>query len=286
MRAREFGRFAVPNRVETYSPRCQTAADQLDRKNADIFRGRLFVSDHVPFRVVFPSLASGKLPALADDVVHVWIEELSNRDSSIAQNDLSPNERRRADAFVVPRIRDQFVIARSLLRQALARYSESDPSRIELTVRDDGKPILADSRLGLQFNLSHSHGWFALAISRHDVGIDLEPIRDIPNASDLVSRFFSVEEYEQYQQLPNEWKRDGFLRGWTCKEAVLKGTGAGMRAIDSCAVCLDPSRPPRLIRYEGRPPGERWGLAAWSAAPGMVTALAVEGTDRIDLEAI
>ena len=198
-------------------------------------------------------------------------------------NDLTDAEKERAVGYVMPRIRDQFVVGRSVLRRLLAGYLSTNVNEVEMITSDDGKPILADPRIELHFNVAHSNGWAMVALAKRPVGIDLEVVRDVPNAEGLVKRFFSPIERDQFESLPIELKRDGFLRGWTCKEAVLKGTGAGMRDVSSCVVCLDPTEPPRVIQYSGRPAREMWGLGMWSPAAGMIAAVAVEGCERMEI---
>ena len=67
-----------------------------------------------------------------------------------------------------------------------------------------------------------------------------------------------------------------FLRGWTCKEALLKGVGCGSRELAGCVVELDPDRPPAVIlSSDGRP----WQVACWQPDAAFTAAVAVR-TDR------
>ena len=215
--------------------------------------------------------------------VSLWLARIADERPGECLDVLSESERGRAGSYVMPWVRDQFVVSRGVLRRVLGQALRTDATRVELVTREDGKPVLADDSLGLHFNVAHSGGWVAVAVAGADVGVDLETDREVPNAADLVKRFFAPEEQRQYEALPHERKPAGFVRGWTCKEAVLKGVGAGMRAVDVCAVCLDPTLPPRLITYRGRPPGERWGLGTWAPAEGMVAAVAVKGTIAVQV---
>lgn len=215
--------------------------------------------------------------------VQIRIARLSGYPTEECEVELSPAERERAAKYVIPWVRNQFVVGRYLLRQVLAHSLHATPKEIELTTRNDGKPVLADPSIGLHFNVSHSGGWAAIALARRPVGVDLEAVREITNERDLVDRFFAPDECKQYRSLPDDVKRAGFLRGWTCKEAVLKAVGSGMREVDACAVCLDPAQPPRVIQFAGRPAGERWGLATWHPAADMVAAVAIEGYERVEL---
>jgi 4'-phosphopantetheinyl transferase len=215
--------------------------------------------------------------------VQIRLARLTDYQAEECEIALSWAERERAAKYVIPWVRHQFVVGRYLLRLELAQSICTEPKEIELTTREDGKPVLADPTIGLHFNVSHSGGWAAIAMARRPVGVDLEAVREIPNERDLVERFFAPNECLQYRSLPDVMKRMGFLRGWTCKEAVLKAVGSGMREVDACAVCLDPTQPPCVIHFTGRPAGERWGLATWNPAADLVAAVAIEGYERIEL---
>ncbi|MFO0937174.1 MAG: 4'-phosphopantetheinyl transferase superfamily protein [Gemmataceae bacterium] len=223
--------------------------------------------------------------ALDDRRVDIWVCEMAQelRQDLTGQclSHLSTAEQQRAAQFVMPRVREQFVVGRSVLRRLLARYLSCDISAITISTQDNGKPILVNNDANLHFNLAHSNGWVVVAVARRPVGVDLEVVRDVANAEGLINRFFAGDEQQQFHALPAERKRDAFLRGWICKEAVLKATGDGMRAVDRCSVCLDPTKPPRLIRYAGRPSEESWGLGAWVPVPDMVAAVAVQGVSQV-----
>jgi 4'-phosphopantetheinyl transferase len=183
---------------------------------------------------------------------------------------LTADERQRADRYALDRIRTQFVAVRAALRRRLGERLGLDPIDVPIAVRPDGKPIVVGH--SVFFNVAHSGDHGLIAVSDHDVGVDLERIRDVPNAADLLHRFFAPNETRQYESLPADLKAAGFFRGWTCKEAVLKGDGRAMRIVDRCEVCFDPRLPPRLIaRADGM---AEWDLATWSPAPGTVAAIA------------
>ncbi len=113
-----------------------------------------------------------------------------------------------------------------MLREILGWYLRISPRDIAIGVDPDGKPRLNSPQgEALHFNVSHSAGVGLIAISTLLVGVDLEPVRVIESANGLVDRFFAAEEKAIYAALPDSAKPAGFLRGWTCKEAVLKALG-------------------------------------------------------------
>jgi 4'-phosphopantetheinyl transferase len=185
-------------------------------------------------------------------------------------HDLSESERDRAGRYKIERVRRQYISTRAELKRQLAYRLNCLTADIKITVRPDGKPTLADSPL--HFNVAHSGDWAVIAISDHPVGVDLEWIREVPNAGDLLKRFFTPREFADYQALPEEIKPAGFFRGWTCKEAVLKADGRGMRIIDACEIGLDPRLPPSVLRFPDA--SMSWTLTIPDVIPGYACAVA------------
>ena len=81
-----------------------------------------------------------------------------------------------------------------------------------------------------QFNISHTKGMIAIAVSDKPIGIDVEIIRK--NDLRIAQRFFASSEIDYI----NDAKSDGdqnkrFLEIWTKKEAYVKFTGEGMNRL-------------------------------------------------------
>lgn len=215
----------------------------------------------------------GNPPPLGPGGVHVWLARLDPIPSGVSEF-LSADERARAAGYKLPWVRDQFIAGRGVLRAILSWYHNVEPGSVPLVMSPDGKPHLAGSvSHPVQFNVSHSNGWGLTAVSTGPVGVDLEPVRVVDIAGGLVDRFFAVEERESFRALPEGKKGTGFLRGWTCKEAVLKAVGTGMRKIECCAVEMDPEKPPRVIRLDGGGDSE-WEIESWTPLEGFLAAVA------------
>ena len=92
-------------------------------------------------------------------------------------------------------------------------------SRYEFKYNENGKPFLEGCPL--QFSLSHSGDFVAVAISDNSVGVDIQEIKDI----DLDARklIFNEEDEKFFQE--SEDKLDAFYSLWTIKEAVYKFDG-------------------------------------------------------------
>jgi 4'-phosphopantetheinyl transferase len=132
----------------------------------------------------------------------------------------------------------------------------------------------------LQFNLSHSQDLALYAIGRERaVGIDVERIRPVPDAEQIVGRFFSFSEHALFRALPPRQKLEGFFNCWTRKEAYLKARGEGLdRSLSGFDVTLAPGEPARLLADREDPlEVERWSFRALHPASDYSAALAVEG---------
>ena len=104
---------------------------------------------------------------------------------------------------------------------------------------DAGKPFIADS--ALQFNLSHSPHWFALAwrVGHEPVGLDIEDLGRRPSFAALAQRYFHPAEKARWLAADASSSAATWLQIWTRKEAVLKAHGLGLRlqlnTLDTCA---------------------------------------------------
>jgi 4'-phosphopantetheinyl transferase len=179
---------------------------------------------------------------LPDDVDSVsWC----NFDPSL----LSQREKDRLCTIRHPLTRFHFLRGRTMLRVMLAKHLGGKPNDIPLTVNAHGKPVLADH--SLHFNVTHTEGLLAFVVGHSPVGIDAERTQTNRDLAGLVNRYFSTAEQAQFASLPAELQVAAFLRGWTCKEALLKAIGTGMRDVQNCTVELDPSEPAKVIDPTG-----------------------------------
>lgn len=192
---------------------------------------------------------------------------------------LSVEERRRADRFLFARDRNRFIAARATLRQLLGARLDADPAALELSYAKHGKPSVADS--DLRFNMSRCDDLavYAFAVGR-EIGVDVEAIRFVCDADDIVARFFSRYENDEYRHLDPHQKLEGFFNCWTRKEAFVKAAGEGLsRSLDQFDVTLTPGTPARIIRIEdtyGEACG--WSIDSFSPAAGFVAAVVTQAS--------
>ncbi len=90
-----------------------------------------------------------------------------------------------------------------------------------------GKPYFAD--IPLYFSISHSGSYVLLAVSRREIGADIQEIRKI-RTERLVKRLFGAEEQERL-------KGSAFFLRWAEMEAKVKLTGQGIAGIQE--ECFD-----------------------------------------------
>jgi 4'-phosphopantetheinyl transferase len=128
----------------------------------------------------------------------------------------------------------------------------------------------------LHFNVSHSGGALALAISRSQpLGVDLEHERRPRRTLELAQRFFAPHEAQALQQRPDAERQTAFLRLWTCKEAMVKAEGVGIAGGLHRAVFDFDDR--------GQPAGPRdraWQVVPFEPASGFYGAVAWRGEPR------
>jgi 4'-phosphopantetheinyl transferase len=214
--------------------------------------------------------------------VHIWAASLEVPASRLAafQKTLSRGELARAARFHFDHPRNRYIAAHGWLRQLLGLYLSAPAATVEFEEGPKGKPGLGGvfRDRGLQFNLAHSEGLALIAIaSATPVGVDVERIRTLVEAEDLVSRFFSKREVAEFGALTEDQKPGAFFRLWTRKEARLKATGEGIaHLLDQVEVSHLPGEPLRRLRLpEGFSPPSDWSLCDLAPGPGFAAALAM-----------
>jgi 4'-phosphopantetheinyl transferase len=177
-----------------------------------------------------------KLPGnLRDGDVHLWRWRLEQAVTSRDEVWLTPDEQVRAARYRFDRPRQSFLAARVGLRRILSSYLGIDaPCAFPFSLGPHGKPTLAlPEQQWLRFNIAHT-GDFALCIlcREREVGIDVERIegsRSLVGAmSYAVQHFCSPVERWFLDHHPVDAAHH-FLALWTCKEALGKGLGRGLK---------------------------------------------------------
>jgi 4'-phosphopantetheinyl transferase len=193
---------------------------------------------------------------------------------------LSDEEGQRASRFRFEQHRNRYIVGRATLRQILGAYLNNPPEKFDFEYGNHGKPTLA-SRNGaqtLEFNLAHSDALALIAVSQAGpVGVDVEQVRPLKDADELVKRFFSPRENSAFQKLSSEQKPQAFFNLWTRKEAWLKATGDGIaHHLNRVEVSFLPGEPAQLLSLPDNLGSEtNWSLRELNPAPGFTAAVAL-----------
>lgn len=242
--------------------------------------------DLCPGSLLPRSLLPRSLPPRA---LHLWRWRLTATDAAYDQLWLTADERARAARYRFDPPRHRFVSARVGLRRILSVYLEvDDPCAFPFASGPHGKPALAlPAQQWLRFNLAHTGDVAVCAICRgREVGIDVEAgdgSSTSPSAmSHAVRRFFSPAERAFLDRNPSPIGH-AFLTLWTCKEAVGKASGAGLKppipTMDALLAGNLPGLPDTWLQYEE---DRTWRVTRVLASTGLIGAVAVEVADGDD----
>lgn len=165
------------------------------------------------------------------DEVHVWHFLTEGQTPPGAMRDMLPaDEIERLNRLRQERDRSLFLWSRGLMRTVLASYLDCPPGQVQFAADQFGKPVLLGADPPpVQFNLTHTRGAIALAVSRkREVGIDVEDRGRIVEYLALAERYFAPGEAGHLRGLPAHEVPDAFFAIWTLKEAFVKGIGRGL----------------------------------------------------------
>ncbi|WP_158592172.1 4'-phosphopantetheinyl transferase family protein [Noviherbaspirillum sedimenti] len=219
--------------------------------------------------------------------VHVWLARpepwpLAQLERSYLAL-LSKEERQRCLRFHFERDRKHYLAAHAMLRLCLARHLDCTPQQVSLAPGLNGKPEIAldSAQPSLRFNLSHTRGMVACAVTRAGAcGIDVEGIRTMPDINGIAQTVFSSSEIDYLDSHDAATRPLAFFTQWTLKEAYIKATGLGMSApLRQIAVDARTLR----VRDDSRPEQDAgdWLFDSWQAGPGHALALACDGADML-----
>jgi 4'-phosphopantetheinyl transferase len=143
-----------------------------------------------------------------------------------------------------------------------------------------GKPFLNGNDF-LRFNVSHSGGeaLYGVTLGRA-IGIDIERIRRLEHAAQIVESFFSDIEKDIFRGLPQHRRIRSFYNCWTRKEAYVKALGKGMSLpLNEFSVSFLPGEPAGFIPHKTNSKKQDflWTLKEIVSKTGYAAAVAVRG---------
>lgn len=221
---------------------------------------------------------------LSNKDVHIWQAALDLPSSSVQElkEKLSIDERIKAERLRFERDRNRFIVRFGILRTILGSYMGVEPVKVRFRYGNHGKPRLCDAfgPADIHFNVSRSEGLALYVFTRdHEVGVDIERIRDIPEMEEIVEQFFSARENAVFRSLPRSKTRQAFFTCWTRKEAFMKAIGEGLfYPLNRFDVSFSPDEPSRLLSIDGDPEkASQWFMLSLKPAVGFTAALAIKG---------
>lgn len=183
---------------------------------------------------------------------------------------MTEGERARCLRLVRDVDRRSFAITRALVRRSLSRYGPTAPADWRFVTNQHQCPFVEPAQAGtppLQFNVSHTSGLVALAVTRgHRVGVDVERVSRVVDLA-VADRHFAPAEVRDLRGLPAEDQPVAFFDYWTLKEAYIKARGMGLALpLGAFAFTVQPPLAPAIAfepGFDDRP--SRWQF--WQAWP-------------------
>jgi 4'-phosphopantetheinyl transferase len=206
---------------------------------------------------------------LREDEVHLWYEvpERVTDGGLLASCGrlLAPEEAARRERFRFEEDRHLYLVAHALVRSVLSRYAPVAPAQWRFTAGPHGRPEIQGPAEAppLRFNLSHTRGLAAVAVTRScAVGADVENM-DRPVEPGLARVALAEMERRQLRRVAGDAWAETFFAFWTLKEAYLKACGLGLaHSLQEFGFLLTPGRPPRL-QFSGRERDDPDGWQFW-----------------------
>jgi 4'-phosphopantetheinyl transferase len=161
--------------------------------------------------------------------VHLWLCDTADAEG-LDLEVLDDEERARASRWQGAG-NSPSTLGRALVRHTLSDYTGHSPGSWRFENGRHGKPALLAPDLTLQFNLSHSGRWLAVAVSREaPLGVDIQEKDAGRPIARLARRYFTRREVEELDGLGAEDYLSHFYRLWALKEAWIKARGDSLPA--------------------------------------------------------
>jgi len=136
----------------------------------------------------------------------------------------TPEWRRfRIDKITDSKNRKQSLLASELAYQ-LFELKHASEAYQKMYIDENGKPTIL-AKYGLYFSISHSGNYVLVAISDHEVGVDIEKLKDAN--LEIAKKYFN--DAENAMIFASDDPVISFYSIWTLKEAYLKAIGAGLK---------------------------------------------------------
>jgi len=216
--------------------------------------------------------------------VHIYSSSLELTADKLIESEslLSPDELQKAYRYKFEKDRNHYITGRAILRNILCKYLNQSPDKITFSYSEKGKPFIKDSPI--KFNLAHSRDKAVFAFAKDvEVGIDIEYMRELPDALQIAKRFFSDDEVNEFLKVSEDNIRSAFFNCWTRKEAFIKAVGEGLSfPLKDFTVTLMPGVNPEIKWIKDKDDEvKEWSLVNIQADQNYVSSLAVKADEVI-----
>ena len=151
--------------------------------------------------------------------------DLSEMDYKSLIRFVSDEKRRRIERYHFYKDAQNALISDILARFEICKRTGLSNWQLHISANRYGKPYLVNDP-HIQYNLSHSGNYIALAIDSKAVGIDIEQIKPIDIK--IAERFFSKDEILYITSHTRKMRTIAFYQIWTKKESYIKLEGKGL----------------------------------------------------------
>jgi len=210
---------------------------------------------------------------------HVWTLPVSRADESRIERlcaVLSDHERRRSERISDAPSRLEYLAAHVLVHKMLTHFSPQATTDWHFVIGPHGRPEPAPGidATGLRFNLSHTGGLVACALSKGQaIGVDVEWLPRTGMLDAIAEKKFSAPEAAYYKNASAQDRARIFFSFWTLKESYIKAIGKGLREpLDGFAFELDPLS---IAFLNGQDAADCWSFDLFTPAPDYLAAVAL-----------
>jgi 4'-phosphopantetheinyl transferase len=229
--------------------------------------------------------APGSVPPLRDECQVWWASIDDVRPEHVLL--LDRDELGRRARLAAREDRDRFVLGAAVARIVVGHHLGCPPGAVVLDRRcsecsePHGKPRVVSDR-DLELSVSHSGTRVVVAVTRGcAIGVDVERVRPRLDVDRLAARVLDARERGVLAAVAPAQRPQAFVRFWTRKEAVLKGTGEGLRIALTDLRVSGPGEAPVLQGWRGRAAMcGRIALRDLEPGEGYAASLAVLDTPR------
>ncbi|MEO3925565.1 4'-phosphopantetheinyl transferase superfamily protein [Micromonosporaceae bacterium B7E4] len=173
---------------------------------------------------------------------------------------LDDEERERHARFRRVADRDRYQAAHVGVRMLLGHYLGVPAGQLGFSRHcrhcgaGHGKPVVDRPATKLDFSLTHSGEWVAVAVAADPVGLDVQELTDGTDVAALSGSVLSPAELRWWTDQPAESARRAFFGYWARKEALLKATGHGLAVPMNRITLTPPDEPARLVDWAAERP--------------------------------